>query len=37
MERILTLQPGNLVALLERARILAKRGDAAGLRETLAR
>jgi tetratricopeptide (TPR) repeat protein len=34
-EAILTLRPGNLAVLLERARLSAKRGDAGSLRDSL--
>ncbi len=37
VERILTVQPDNLAALLELSRISAKRGDASTLKATVAR
>ncbi|HEX4486559.1 MAG TPA: FG-GAP-like repeat-containing protein [Terriglobales bacterium] len=36
MQQILTAQPGNLAALLELARVSAKRGDAATLKSSVA-
>src|SRR5579862_9500501 len=37
MQRIITQQPDNIAALLELSRMAAKRGDAASLKEALAR